>query len=134
MSKSPSKPKNNKTSKEAIKAYVRFRDTVREDFMEKYKGLNINGVDYRQYVFNYFEDIFSLRIKWPIMKSPSKEKRVPDWADILKRAENGLRMSYVPGHDCPAGSTKLHRFVDEKCIKCGLTPQTPLWTEKYYLG
>ncbi len=52
----------NPPREEIIEAYVRFRNTVRDDFMKKYEGLNVNGTDYREYVFNYFENIFSARL------------------------------------------------------------------------
>jgi hypothetical protein len=39
-----------------IKNYTAFRDQLKETFMEKYGGLNIAGTDYRQYIFNFFEN------------------------------------------------------------------------------
>lgn len=38
-----------------IKKYIQYRNTLKENFLEKYKGLEINGKDYREYVFNFFE-------------------------------------------------------------------------------
>lgn len=50
------KTPNNHTERDMIlQSYMDYRTLLKQNFWEKYEGLNIRGVDYREYVFNYFE-------------------------------------------------------------------------------